>query len=751
MLKPDMRMIWANSGDVVTPPESKIDLGWILEKPPSQYFNWHLNRTDRMLVHINRRGIPSWSSDTEYHTDGIASYVVGSNGRVYVSVAPSGNNTSPAKDPTTDTTREFWKPAFVGWDEAIPESQITGLTTKLNSKVDKTQKVNTSNGLSGGGDLSGDLTIRPTYGTTANTVTQGNDPRLSDSREWSAATVGEAEAKAGTATTRRAWTAQRVHQAADGWHDKKFSTIVKNILSRSNAQQIRNDLQLGTAATRDVGTSAGEVLVVGDAFGLGGSISNGVSGDPIAPTGFGYYSGVGFFINVRYTAHTAGFRISNRPYSNDFYLESSDSSNRETFSPRVSILHTGNILSSTGNSPLYPMTQAATTAALNQKVSNTTSIIAGTGLEGGGTLSQNRTLSVKYGTTAGTAVEGNDSRVVNALQKGNNLNDVPNKTLARQYLGLGSAATRDVGTGLGNVLENGEYGFGRSSRHNRLGEILGSGFYSWGTVDGEVDGIPDGMSVNGAMMLNLPWQYGDQHRVQLWAQHVSDRYYFRRKLSGILQSPVEILHTGNILSSTGTSSQYPMTQAAVTSALNTKADKSYVDTELGKKATVGTGSTQVRTNSQLDSRYVQGQAGTSGTQFRNNSQNDSRYIQGGSVVQTTGTSTTNVMSQKAVTDSLADVTDKMLGVGQSWINLTGGRSVGTTYTNTTGRPIQVITVFEGVGSPYTASFHVEGVIVSRINPGDGNYIGEMSVIVPNNHSYRAETGGPILVRWAELR
>ena len=44
-----------------------------------------------------------------------------------------------------------------------------------------------------------------------------SDPRLSDAREWTAATVDQAEAEAGTATTRKAWTAQRVRQAMLGW------------------------------------------------------------------------------------------------------------------------------------------------------------------------------------------------------------------------------------------------------------------------------------------------------------------------------------------------------------------------------------------------------------------------------------------------------------------------------------------------------------------------------------------------------
>jgi len=51
--------------------------------------------------------------------------------------------------------------------------------------------------------------------------------------------------------------------------------------------------------------------------------------------------------------------------------------------------------------------------ALNAKVNTTTTISAGTGLTGGGDLSANRTLAVTYGTAAGTAAQGNDSRLTN--------------------------------------------------------------------------------------------------------------------------------------------------------------------------------------------------------------------------------------------------------------------------------------------------------------------------------------------------
>lgn len=47
-------------------------------------------------------------------------------------------------------------------------------------------------------------------------------------------------------------------------------------------------------------------------------------------------------------------------------------------------------------------------------VAQTTQVIAGTGLTGGGALSGNQTLAVSYGTTAGTAAQGNDSRITGA-------------------------------------------------------------------------------------------------------------------------------------------------------------------------------------------------------------------------------------------------------------------------------------------------------------------------------------------------
>ena len=78
-----------------------------------------------------------------------------------------------------------------------------------------------------------------------------NDSRLTNSREWIAETVPQAEAEDGTSTTRRAWTAQRVRQAIAAWWNSTASASGKTVATGTE-EQGRTALGLGTAATRDV-------------------------------------------------------------------------------------------------------------------------------------------------------------------------------------------------------------------------------------------------------------------------------------------------------------------------------------------------------------------------------------------------------------------------------------------------------------------------------------------------------------------
>jgi|694.fasta_scaffold07757_14 hypothetical protein len=89
------------------------------------------------------------------------------------------------------------------------------------------------------------------------------DPRLTDSREWSASTVTQAEAEAGTATTRRAWTAERVRQAVAAWWNSITSSLGRSLVAATTQVEARgvigagtSNLVLGTSAPSALGATA---------------------------------------------------------------------------------------------------------------------------------------------------------------------------------------------------------------------------------------------------------------------------------------------------------------------------------------------------------------------------------------------------------------------------------------------------------------------------------------------------------------
>lgn len=72
----------------------------------------------------------------------------------------------------------------------------------------------------------------------------------------------------------------------------------------------------------------------------------------------------------------------------------------------------------TGTDSTRAVHPAGLKVELDKKVATTRTVTAGAGLTGGGDLSADRTLAVSFGTTAGTAAQGNDSRITGALQPG---------------------------------------------------------------------------------------------------------------------------------------------------------------------------------------------------------------------------------------------------------------------------------------------------------------------------------------------
>ena len=144
----------------------------------------------------------------------------------------------------------------------------TATQTALDLKANASTQIIAGTGLTGGDTLDTNRTLTVSYGTTVGTAAQGNDSRLSDAREWTAETVSQALAEAGTATTRQAWTAQRVRQAIVAWWNGVSSGWGRSFVASANASAGRTALGLGNAATRAVQTSptdttAGALMAVG--------------------------------------------------------------------------------------------------------------------------------------------------------------------------------------------------------------------------------------------------------------------------------------------------------------------------------------------------------------------------------------------------------------------------------------------------------------------------------------------------------
>lgn len=118
--------------------------------------------------------------------------------------------------------------------------------------------------------------------------------------------------------------------------------------------------------------------------------------------------------------------------------------------------------------------------------------------------------------------------------------------------------------------------------------------------------------------------------------------------------------------------------------------------------------------------------------------------QGIKIYNDTGTASTtldfgNPSSDRTIAlDDLAKTADlKEIGVGQTWQDVTASRSLDTTYTNTTGKPIVVqISCTNTQGGKIVVNGVTVGLV---INTFTGNVQAFASAIVPNGATYRINT------------
>jgi hypothetical protein len=94
-----------------------------------------------------------------------------------------------------------------------------------------------------------------------------------------------------------------------------------------------------------------------------------------------------------------------------------------------------------------------------------------------------------------------------------------------------------------------------------------------------------------------------------------------------------------------------------------------------------------------------------------------------------------------------------IGYGQTWQNVSGSRTTGTTYYNTTGKPIFVVINFYASGTGGTCNVAVSGATIMNGATAASTATNQQAYfIVPVGGSYTTTTvGGTTLGTWFELR
>ena len=94
--------------------------------------------------------------------------------------------------------------------------------------------------------------------------------------------------------------------------------------------------------------------------------------------------------------------------------------------------------------------------------------------------------------------------------------------------------------------------------------------------------------------------------------------------------------------------------------------------------------------------------------------------------------------------------DRDFGIGQTVQDVTTSRALGTTYTNSTGKPILISVTVKGGNDNKITTLTVGGVAAARVsdNNQDGQDKNICYVILPS--STYSVVGGPIIL-WTELR
>ena len=123
--------------------------------------------------------------------------------------------------------------------------------------------------------------------------------------------------------------------------------------------------------------------------------------------------------------------------------------------------------------------------------------------------------------------------------------------------------------------------------------------------------------------------------------------------------------------------------------------------------------------------------------------------QGAVILNDTLTSTSTTQALTAAQGKVLN--DQAFGVGQTWQDVTGSRSSGTTYTNNTGKPITVIVSIRDSKQYSEVLVYVGGVVIIDVDDIGAQGTTPYTFIVPNGSTYSVTLNLNTIRRWSELR
>ena len=125
--------------------------------------------------------------------------------------------------------------------------------------------------------------------------------------------------------------------------------------------------------------------------------------------------------------------------------------------------------------------------------------------------------------------------------------------------------------------------------------------------------------------------------------------------------------------------------------------------------------------------------------------------QGAVILNNTLTSTSTTQALTAAQGKALN--DQAFGIGQTYSDVTASRVSGTTYTNSSTRPIMLSIAVRDNTSDDGVTLYVNSSIAIRLDDLAGAYAGYIQIVavVPAGQTYKLDTTGNLITFWGELR